>query len=83
MLQEKMMVADALAGLNASLKTYGDMISQTENLRLRQNLIQLRNSCETSQYELFQIAKENGYYQPAAQAKPEEIEQVKSVFHRE
>jgi spore coat protein CotF len=79
-IQEKVMVADSLAGINASLKMYEDFITQTEHPELRQTLIQLRNADETSQYELFQIAKSKGYYIPAAPATPEEVAKVKNSF---
>ena len=48
-MQEKIMVSDALAGLNGELMRYGEMIPQTENKELKQTLKQIRNSCETSQ----------------------------------
>lgn len=79
-MNEQTMVADTLTQINNSLKTYGDMISQTENQQLRQKLQQIRNQCETSQYELFQLAKQHQYYQPAKEATQEEINQVKSIF---
>lgn len=82
-MQEKVMVSDALAGMNASLKTYGDFIAQTEHPELRQTLIQIRNADETSQYELFQLAKSKGYYVPAAMATPEEVANVKSIFNKQ
>lgn len=81
-MQEKVMVADSLAGMNASLKTYADFISQTEHPELRQMLIQIRNADETSQFELFNLAKAKGYYVPAAMATQEEIANVKSIFNR-
>ncbi len=81
-MQEKVMVADALAGMNASLKSYADFISQTEHPELRQTLIQIRNSDEASQFELFHLAKAKGYYVPAANATQEEIQNVKSTFSR-
>ena len=56
-MQEKTMVSDALSGINASLESMGYMISQTANQQLRQTLIQMRNSGETSQYELYELAK--------------------------
>lgn len=79
-MQEKTMVADTLSVVNSSLKTYGDMISQTANQQLRQTLVQMRNACETSQYELYTIAKDRGYYKPAAMATDEEVKTVKSIF---
>ena len=79
-MEEKVMVADALSQINGSLENYGYMISQTANQSLRQTLIQMRNSCETSQYELYELARTHGYYQPAAEATPQEIQQVRSIF---
>lgn len=79
-MQEKVMVADALGSINSGLKTFGDMISQTENQQLRQTLIQMRNETETSQYELYTLAKGKGYYHPAQMAKEDEITNVKSII---
>lgn len=80
MMQEKAMVSDALNTLNSGLKTYTDMISQTENQELRSALQQMRNEAENSQYELYTIAKNKKYYQPAGQASQSEIESLKSTF---
>lgn len=80
MMQEKAMVSDALNTLNSGLKTYTDMISQSENQELRSALQQMRNETEKSQYELYQIAKNKNYYQPAGQASQNEINSLKSTF---
>ena len=74
------MVNDTLSMLNSSITGYASVISQASNQQLRQTIQQIRNNCEQSQYELYQMAEQKGYYQPAAQAKPEEIQQVKSNF---
>lgn len=79
-MKEKTMVADTLTGINGELVRYGEMISQTENKELKQTLKQLRNACETSQEELFTLAREKSYYVPAAKATQEEISHVKSLF---
>ncbi len=79
-MQEKTMVADTLAGINGELERYGSMIAQTENKQLKQTLKQMRNACEQSQEELYQIAREKSYYVPAAKATEEEIAHVKSLF---
>lgn len=78
-MQEKVMVSDALNGINSCLVRYGEYISQTENQQLRQTLQQIRNETETSQYELYTLAKSKSYYQPAGPASQEEIMQVKSI----
>ena len=80
MLDEKTMVADTLAGINGELVRYGEMIPQTENMQLKQVLKQFRNQCETSQEEIYQLARSQQYYVPAAKATAEEIQHVRSVL---
>ena len=80
MLDEKTMVADTLAGINGELVRYGEMIPQTENMQLKQVLKQFRNQCETSQEEIYQLARSKQYYVPAAKAPAEEIQHVRSVL---
>ena len=76
-MQEKEMISDYLAGLNASLAAYGGIISQCENQQLRETIQQMRNQDEYRQYNLFTKAKEKGYYISAQPATPEEIAVVK------
>ena len=80
MLDEKTMVADTLAGINGELTRYAGMIAQSENKELKQTLKQIRNACEQSQEEIYQLAREKSYYVPAAKATEEEIAHVKSLF---
>lgn len=79
-MDEKTMVSDTLAGINGELVRYGEMIPQTENKELKQMLKQIRNQCEMSQEEIYQIARSKQYYVPAAKATREEIEHVKMVL---
>jgi spore coat protein CotF len=78
MLQEKAMVNDALSAVKSELTFYANAISECENQNLRSTIQQIRNNCETSQYELFQLARSKGYYMPAAKANASEVQQVKS-----
>jgi flagellar biosynthesis chaperone FliJ len=80
MMQEKTMVADALAGINGELTRFGEMIAQTENKELKSTLKQMRTACEQSQEQLYQIAREKSYYVPAQKATPEEVAHVRSLF---
>ncbi|MDO6655438.1 spore coat protein [Anaerobacillus sp. 1_MG-2023] len=77
-MNEKDMVNDYLSVLNSSLSNYGSVISQADNPQLRQALQQIRNTDEQRQYNLYQYAKQKGYYQPAAPAQTNEIQQVKN-----
>ncbi|GEN44617.1 spore coat protein [Alkalibacillus haloalkaliphilus] len=78
MLQEKDMVNDYLAGLNASLTGYAGFINESHNSELRQTLIQLRNQDESRQRTLYDYALQKGYYQPAAPASDQVVQETKS-----
>ena len=77
-MDEKTMVNDILDGVKAELTTYQGVISEAENMQLRQTIQQIGNNDESFQYELFKIAQTKGYYKPAAQATEMEIEKVKT-----
>ena len=79
-MDEKTLVSDTLAGINGELVRYGEMIPQTENKELKQMLKQIRNQCEMSQEEIYQIARSKQYYVPAARATAEEVAHVKSIL---
>ena len=77
-MEEKTMVNDILDGIKAELTTYQGVISEAENTQLRQTIQQIRNNCESFQYELYKVAQSKGYYKPAAQATTTEIQTVKT-----
>ncbi|MGN0360692.1 MAG: spore coat protein [Hominisplanchenecus sp.] len=79
-MDEKTMVTDTLTGINGELTRYTGMIAQTENPQLKQTLKQLRNQCEMSHEEIYQIARSKQYYVPAAKATAEEVAHVRSVL---
>ncbi len=78
MLQEKDMISDAINTTKVSINSYNAAIIECANQQLRGTLQQLRNEAEQFQYQLFQIAEQKGYYNPAPTAKAEDIQQVKS-----
>lgn len=80
MIEDKVMVNDALAMEKSSLANYQKAITECKNVQLRQTLQQIRNDCETSQYNLFTLAETKGFYQPAENADSSEIQKVKSQF---
>ena len=77
-MDEKTMVNDILEGVKSGLKTYQGVISEAENMQLRQTIQQIRNNDESFQYELFKIAQAKGYYVPAQKASVTEINTVKN-----
>ena len=77
-MEEKYMVNDILECTKSGLKDYQNAIIETANMELRQTFQSLRNSAESFQYELFKLAESKGYYVPTENAKPEEIQKVKT-----
>ncbi len=77
-MDEKTMVNDILSGLKSELTTYQGVISEAENMQLRQTIQQIRNSDESFQYELFKVAQTKGYYKSAQPATTNEIQLVKN-----
>ena len=77
-MEEKYMVNDILSNVKSELTTYQGVISEAANMQLRQAVQQIRNNTESFQYELFKVAQTKGYYHPAQQAKPDEINIVKN-----
>ena len=77
-MDEKTMVNDILSTVKSSLTTYQGVISETENMNLRQTIQQMRNGDESFQYELFKVAQTKGYYKPATSATETEIQTVKN-----
>ncbi len=71
------MVNDILNDVKAGLVTYQGVISEAENMQLRQTIQQIRNNNESFQYELFKVAQTKGYYQTAQTATEKEIQEVK------
>ncbi len=75
-----MMVNDALSAVKSSLTTYATVISECSNQELRTAIQQIRDKCETSQYELYKLAEKKGFYKAAAKADESEIKEIKSQF---
>ena len=80
-MEEKYMVNDILESIKAELTTYQGVISEAENIGLRQTVQQIRNNDEAFQYELFKVAQVKGYYTPAEKAPQEEINKVKNQLN--
>ena len=79
-MDEKTMVSDTLACINGELTRFAFMIAHSANFQMKQTLKQIRNQCETSQEELYQIARSKQYYVPAAKATAEEVAHVRNVL---
>lgn len=81
-MDEKTMVNDILNGVKSELTTYQGVISEAENMQLRQTIQQIRNNDESFQYELFKVANAKGYYKPAQKATITEVQTVKTELQQ-
>lgn len=81
-MDEKTMVNDILNGVKSELTTYQGVISEAENMQLRQTIQQIRNNDESFQYELFKVANVKGYYKPAQKATTTEVATVKTELQQ-
>ena len=77
-MDEKYMVNDVLSMLKSSITTYANVITEADNPQFRQTIQQMRNNCESFQYEVYNVAKQKGYYQPADPAEKTDIQKVKN-----
>ena len=80
MIDEKPRGADPRAGITGELPRGGEMSPQPEHTQRKQTLKQLRNACETSQEEIYQLARAHQYYVPAEKASVQEVQHVKNIL---
>lgn len=79
-MEEKTMIADTLNSANAYLYTINYAIIQCDSKELRDYFISTRNKMEELQYEIYEFAKQKGYYKPAAPAGKADIDAVKQAI---
>jgi len=79
-MNEKLAVGDILSCLNMSITMLTHAIEHADNEQFRQTLIDARTNLDNLKWDTYLIAKEKGYYIPAAPAGEADIEQVKSAI---
>ena len=77
-MNEKNSVNDTLSCLNSIINLCNYSIQQCNNESLRDELITNRNTLENLQWDIYLLAKDKGYYVPAAPAGEADLEQVKN-----
>jgi spore coat protein CotF len=79
-MQDKDMINDVLSSVNSSIKGYASVITESSNDGFRKTIQQIRDSDESLQYNLFKMAEQKGFYQPAQTASQSDLMQIKSQF---
>lgn len=77
-MEEKVMVKDIFEETKTDLLIFQRAIIETKNMELRQTIQQIRNNCESFQYELLKVAEIKGYYKESPKATAIEISKVKN-----
>lgn len=78
-MDEKTSVADTLSELNTVINMLTYSTQQANDKNFRDTCQQFRNSFENIQWNVYEVAKEKGYYKPAAPAGQADVEEVKQV----
>ena len=77
-MQDRDIFMDVLAGTKHSISCYTNAIVETSNQQLRSTWQTLRDEAEQSQYQLYQMAEQKGYYMAAPPANQADVQKVKS-----
>ena len=78
-MDEKQAVADTLAGVNALINLLNYAVMQGNNKSLRDTFVTYRNQFEDLQWQIYVVARDKGYYVPAAPAGMADIDAVKTA----
>lgn len=78
-MDEKQAVADTLAGVNALINMLTYNVMQSNNKSLRDTFVTYRNQFEDLQWQIYVVARDKGYYVPAAPAGMADIDAVKTA----
>ncbi len=78
-MNEKLAMDDVLACTNSLITMLEYTIEQSNNKNFRDTIVKARNNLEDLQWNVYLIAKEKGYYVPAAPAGEADVEQVKNA----
>ena len=78
-MNEKEAVADTLAGVNALINMLTYSVMQSNNKSLRDTFVTYRNQFEDLQWQIYVVARDKGYYVPAAPAGMADIDAVKTA----
>ena len=82
-MEEKYMVNDILNNAKNDIKLFSEILTNTEEIKLRTSIKDLRNSLEDFAYNLFKTAESKGYCNSIQKAKIEEINRLKEELNIE
>ncbi|MBE3583992.1 MAG: spore coat protein [Limnochordaceae bacterium] len=78
-MQDKDFASDILGSVKMHVDMFTKAAQEASTPQLRQALINLRNQCEQTQWQLFELARNNNWYQVPKQASADEVQKVASM----
>lgn len=78
-MQEKEAIGDTLSTCNAIINILNYSIMQSNDKALRDTFVTYRNQMEDLQWQIYVVARDKGYYIPAAPAGQADIDAVKTA----
>lgn len=78
-MQEKEAIGDTLSTCNAVINILNYSIMQSNDKALRDTFVTYRNQMEDLQWQIYVVARDKGYYIPAAPAGQADIDAVKTA----
>ena len=79
---EKVAINDVLSCTNSMITLLTYTIEQANNKNFRDEIVSARNKLENLQWQTYLLAKEKGYYEPAAPAGEADITQEKNAISK-
>ncbi len=79
-MQEKEAIGDTLSTCNAVINMLNYSILQSNDKALRDTFVTYRNQMEDLQWQIYVVARDKGYYIPAAPAGQADIDAVKTAI---
>ncbi|HHV54841.1 MAG TPA: spore coat protein [Firmicutes bacterium] len=81
-MNDKDIASDMLNSVKQGVQMFTLASIEAANPQLRQTLLNLRNQCEQTQWQLFELSRANNWYQPAPQADPQYMQQLARTYQQ-
>lgn len=78
--QDREMASDVLDMLKHQCVDMTRIAIECSNADLRNALLQMRQSCEAAQWEMYRLVEQKGWYLPAAPAEHAQIQRVRQYL---
>ncbi|MBE3576079.1 MAG: spore coat protein [Limnochordales bacterium] len=79
-MQDKDIASDMLNTVKMGIQSFTQASIEAANPQLRQLLVNLRNQCEQTQWQLFELARTNNWYHVPPAADPQYVQRLAQTY---